>query len=128
MTPRGATLALLGFNYSILGEDDDAGFGHVEELLVAFQDLSVSDTGIPVEVTWSLDMSPNDNVSRKILYRPEDGKWMQEQAKRLLDKHKAWSADILAKTVTDYRNTKKGRKAAERQPFFLEMPPGNIPP
>lgn len=77
------------------------------KLLVAFQDLSVSDTGIPVEVTWSLDMSPNDNVSRKILYRPEDGKWMQEQAKRLIDKFKAYSAKILAKTMTDYRNMKK---------------------
>ena len=77
------------------------------KLLVAFQDLSVSDTGIPVEVTWSLDMSPNDNVSRKILYRPEDGKWMQEQAKRLIVKYKAFSAKMLAKTMTDYRNTKK---------------------
>lgn len=77
------------------------------KLLVAFQDLSVSDTGIPVEVTWSLDMSPNDNVSRKILYRPEDGKWMQEQAKRLIDKYKAWSAKMLANTMTDYRNMKK---------------------
>lgn len=52
-------------------------------------------------------MSPNDNVSRKILYRPEDGKWMQEQAKRLIDKYKAYSAKMLAKTVTDYRNMKK---------------------
>ena len=77
------------------------------KLLVAFQDLSVSDTGIPVEVTWSLDMSPNDNVSRKILYKPEDGKWMQEQAKRLLAKYKAWTAKTLAKTMTDYRNMKK---------------------
>ena len=77
------------------------------KLLVAFQDLSVSDTGIPVEVTWSLDMSPNDNVSRKILYRPEDGKWMQEQAKRLIVKYKAFSAKMLVKTMTDYRNTKK---------------------
>lgn len=77
------------------------------KLYIEFQDLSVNDTGIPVEVTWSLDLSPNDNVSRKILYRPEDGKWMQEQTKRLLDKHKAWSAGILAKTVTDYRNMKK---------------------
>lgn len=77
------------------------------KLYVEFQDLSVNDTGIPVEVTWSLDLSPNDNVSRKILYRPEDGKWMQDQAKRLLAKHEAWSAKILANTVTDYRNMKK---------------------
>lgn len=77
------------------------------KLLVGFQDLSVSDTGIPVEVTWSLDVSPNDNVSRKILYKPEDGKWMQEQAQRLLAKHKAWSAKVLANTVNDYRNMKK---------------------
>ena len=77
------------------------------KLYIEFQDLSVNDTGIPVEVTWSLDLSQNDNVSRKILYRPEDGKWMQEQTKRLIAKHEAWSAGILAKTVTDYRNMKK---------------------
>ena len=80
---------------------------YMPKLHVAFQDLSVSDTGTPVEVTWSLDISPNDNVSRKILYRPEDGKWMQDQAKRLLAKHDAWSAEIRAKTILDYQNMKK---------------------
>ena len=56
-------------------------------------------------VTWSLDLSPNDNVSRKILYRPEDGKWMQEQAKRLLAKHDAGVSRMLAKTMDNYVNT-----------------------
>lgn len=75
------------------------------KLYVEFQDLSVNDTEIPVVVTWSLDLSPNDNVSRKILYRPEDGKWMQEQAKRMLAKHDAGVSRMLAKTMDNYVNT-----------------------
>lgn len=79
----------------------------IPKLYIEFQDLSVNDTGIPVEVTWSLDLSPNDNVSRKILYRPEDGKWMQDQAKRLLAKHDTCVSRMLAKTMDNYVNTMK---------------------
>jgi hypothetical protein len=77
------------------------------KLLVSFQDLSVTDTGIPVEITWSLNMSPTDLISRKILYRPEDGKWMQEQAHRLLAKYDAFMSKVLAKTMDEYNNTTK---------------------